>query len=870
VINLNELSNLHVFGAMDLALHWASRGLPVLPTNPDTKAPWVGKKWEQQATTDPAAIQAWHSKWDAGARVGIKTGLACGCGCLDGPDVLDFDVTEGKPGIEQRRILVDAGILDGTKTLRLGTPSGGEHWWFQGTSQHNKQNDDSVWGVDLRAHHGMVLAPGNPGYEVKSVPWEDLGKIDWEVIRECPGLLIKPGLIVSPPSKLPPTRSVGGSLPGSTVLAPQQRSSKLVAPAKFDNAPGEESPMDWYTRTHDFAQLLVDDGWKYAYTSEGRDYYVRPGKETKAGASANVMINADGRQTLINFSTSVDLPTDRGMSAAQWYAYRYHGGNFGDAARAIRQTMMPRRAPVPAMPLGGPGTNQTALAGTSIPPGVPVAPVATPGAELVPTSEAGAPEPVREFWRRRRELQEVWWKAQVGGVSPWAVLGGVLAGVAARIGPHIALPPLGGVGGSASLNVLIAISGNSGTGKGRSGPIAREFMGAPYPKQRKPGTGQGIAAFYTEQTKEGPVQVNDTVVFNVAEITALGAHMGQQGATITSTLLEVYMGEELGEHYANKELRRPVKDGHYRLALVAGVQPGNSHIVFDHAESGLPQRFIWLPAFWPDSVLPEGPLRPPAPGSELHRWRAWSAILPGSLDDTINPETGATWSPTDAVSTKLQVPHGTKKAKEPEAEPVPIKEPVLVVYSPRVRHAIETDHSRRLNALKKRLMAGEDDPGDPDSHLLLTRAKVATLLSAWLDSSIFVSDEMWELAGWVIWVSNDTRMKAQARLRQKAAEKTAGRAAQRVTEAAMVSEAAERTHNATYIRACDRLLHLLMVGADWMGVGQLNRKMASKEKKAMREAGIDPVDVLADLEQAGKIETREPTGVEQGIKYRAK
>jgi len=861
MINLNELADLPA-DPLELALFWADRGLPVLPCNPDTKAPWVGKKWEQQATTDQVTIHAWWYHKPT-ARVGIKTGLACGCGCLDGPDVLDFDVSEGKPGIEQRRILVDAGILDGTQTLRLVTPSGGEHWWFQGTTQHNKQNDDSVWGVDLRAHHGMVLAPGNPGYVVKSVPWDGLGKVEWEVIRGCPGLIVKPERASTPPER--PVRPI----PPSGFSLPTPTRSKLVAPASpFDNAPGEESPMDWYTRTHDLAQLLIDDGWKYAYSSEGRDYFVRPGKEIKEGVSGNIMTNADGRQTLINFSTSVDLPTDRGMSAAQWYAYRHHGGKFGDAARAIRQTMMPRREHATTMPLPPSLANQTVSAGIDAPPGAPVAPVGTRSAELVPTSEAGTPEPVREFWKSRRELREVWWKAQVGGVSPWAVLGNVLANVAARIGPHVALPPLGGVGGAASLNILVAISGNSGTGKGRSGPIAREFVGIPYPPQRKPGTGQGIAAMFTEQTKEGPVQSNDTVVLNVAEITALGAHMNQQGATITSTLLEVYMGEELGEHYANKELRRPVKDGAYRLAMVAGVQPGNSHIVFDHAESGLPQRFIWLPAFWPDSVLPEGPLRPPAPGSEQARWRAWPAILPGSLDDTINPDTGETWSPTDAVTKSLQPPPGGKKPKEPEAVAVPIKEPVLVVYAPRVRHAIESDHSRRLNALKKRLVAGEDDPGDPDSHLLLTRAKIATLLAAWLDSTIVVSDEMWELARWVIWVSNDTRLKAQARLRTKAQEKTAGRAAQRVIETGMVSEIAERAHNALTIKVMDRIVTI--VRDDWTVHKLISQGIAGRDKKAMREASILLQDILDELVSTGAVERKEPEGTERGARYRAR
>jgi hypothetical protein len=855
VINLNELAGLPQ-DPLELALFWADRGLPVLPCNPDTKAPWVGKHWEQKATLSQVEIHAWWYHKPT-ARVGIKTGLACGCGCLDGPDVLDFDVSDGKPGMLQRRLLVDAGIIDGTKTLRLSTPSGGEHWWFAGTDQHNKQNDDSVWGVDLRAHHGMVLAPGNLGYEVKSVPWDDLGKIDWEAIRACPGLLIKPGSEPDQPRKAP-------SRPAAPALAPTR--SRLVAPSKFDNPAGEESPMDWYSRTHDLAELLVNDGWKYAYSSEGRDYYVRPGKEIKEGVSANVMINADGRQTLINFSTSVDLPTDRGMSAAQWFAYRHHRGNFGDAARAIRTTMMPRRETAPAMAPGAPGANQTALAGTSIPPSAPGAAEGTRSAELVPVAEVGPPQAVRDFWKVRPELREIWWKAQVGGVSPWAVLGNVLAMVAARIGPHVVLPAIGGVGKPASLNLLVAVSGNSGTGKGLSGSVAREFMGAPYPPQRKPGTGQGIAAMFTEQTKEGPVQSNETVVLNVSEITQLGAHMNQQGATITSTLLEVYMGEELGEHYANKELRRPVKDGHYRLAMVAGIQPGNSHIVFDHAESGLPQRFVWLPAFWSDSVLPEGQLRPPVPGSEPHKWRAWSGILPSSLDDAIDPYD---WQPSDAASKTLAAPG--KKAKEPEATPVVIKEPMLVSYASRVRQEIERDRLRRLNAIKKRELAGEDDPGDPDSHILLTRIKVGALLAAWLDNTTTVSDEMWELARWVIWVSNDTRLAAQRRLQNRAQEKTAGRAAAQVATQRMVSEDAERVNNAIYIKALDRLVHILGTIGDWAAMKEVTRRMSSSEKKKMREAGVEVADVLNDLVLVGKLETRETEKSGNAVtEYRAK
>lgn len=840
---------------VDLALEWAKDGHRVLPVSWSGRKRPLIKQWQLDCTDDEATLRRWWANWPQ-ARVGLATGSP-------GFDVLDFDVADGKPGLAQMTKLIDAGVLVPGTFRVVATPSGGRHVYLRGTDQRNKQNEKTIPGVDFRGVGGMVLAPGNDGYRYiigQSVAYGDLAEVDWSAIAAAlapPEPTSSTGLLRHQPDRPSPS-------PTSVVPMVMARlSGRLEAPPKpeFDNAPGEESPLDWYVARHMFEDILPGDGWQFAHIdAEGRVYWTRPGKKVVDGVSANVALNRDGRQTLMNYSSSVGwLPTDRGMSIAQYVAYRDFGGDLKAAARHIRQAMMPRREQAPTTPLLASPATQTALPGTSIPPG---ATEGTKSQELVPAAEAGPPEGVRAFWKSRPELREVWYKAQIGGVSPWAVLGNILANVAGRVGPHVALPPLGGVGAAASLNILVAISGNSGAGKGRSGQVAREFMGAPYPPQRKPGTGQGIAAMFTVQTKEGPVQENDTVVLNVAEITQLGAHMNQQGATITSTLLEVYMGEELGEHYANKELRRPVREGAYRLALVAGVQPDNSTILFDHMASGLPQRFVWMPGVWIDSILPDGPTEPPPPGPERQRWRAWSAILPGSMDDTEE----AHWSPTDVVDKKPG-----KAAKELEAVAVPVKEPALVTYAPMVRREIERSHSRRLNEIKRRMLAGADDPGDPDSHLLLTRAKVASLLAIWLDSQAYVTDEMWALAGWVIWVSNDTRTKAQARLSRKAQDKAAIRAAGQIATSKAVKEDDERTHNATYIRACDRLTHLAGVIADWTSVKELRGKMSSLEKRKIREAGIEVADVLGDLVIAGKMETRETNKSGNAVtEYRAK
>jgi hypothetical protein len=376
------------------------------------------------------------------------------------------------------------------------------------------------------------------------------------------------------------------------------------------------------------------------------------------------------------------------------------------------------------------------------------------------------------------------------------------------------------------------------------------MFGAPYPPWRKPGTGQGIAAIYTEQTKEGPVQSNDTAILNVAEITQLGAHMEQRGATITSTLLEVYMGEELGEHYANKELRRPVRDGAYRLALVAGVQPENAGILFDHAASGLPQRFLWLPAYWDEAVVPEGSLEPPAPGPALRKWHGWSVAHPGTLDETL--QVAEEWTPTTGLA---QADKGKKKG-EPEAVPAPSKDELLVAYTPGVRRVIETARRARRNEIKRKKAAGED-AADPDSHLLLTKIKVATLLAAWLNNSLVIDEEIWRLADPVMWVSNQTRIAAHNRILKKAASRTAARAQAMVAQKAIMDEDAEHKRNAVYIRAVERAAHLLAAHGDWIASGRLRKKMGSTERAQYAQAGIDIGDVLDDLVLAGKAESRE-------------
>lgn len=832
---------------LELALQWALEGHAVLPVStPPSKRPLI-KAWQQDCSRSEVVIYQWWQQYPD-ARVGIATGTG-------GFDVLDFDVADGKPGMEQLLKLLDLGVLIPSTFRVVETPSGGRHLYFRGTKQRNRQNEKAIPGVDFRGAGGMVLAAGNPGYRYvsgRSIDYETLAEVDWDKVRTA----------LAPDTPLPDTRTPHYPPPTPPPFAPTtqgSRASRVVAPKRsFDDPIGEESPLDWYTRNHDIEDLLRSAGWQFANESGGRRHYRRPGKDTDV--SGNVHQMPDGRTVFYSFSSSTDLPVDTALSTAQLYAHLEHGGDLRAAAKHVRRTMMPQRAAapmVPAMPLGGPPANQTGLSGTDAPVAGPRAPEAIPGAELVPVAAIGTPDPIRGFWNRRPELREIWWQAQRGGVSPWAVLGGCLAQVAARVGPHVQLPPPGGVGSPGSLNLLIAIAGNSGTGKGLALGVSRGFFGRPNPPQRKPGTGQGIAAIFTEQTKEGPVQTNDTAVLNVSEITGLGAHADMQGSNLVATLLEVYMGEELGEHYANKEKRRPVAAGRYRLALTAGVQPGNSHILLDHAESGLPQRFIWMPAFWRDAVLPESALIPPAPGPEPRRWRAWSSILPGSMDDSLDA-TG--WSPSDAAG-------GLAHPKKASEDAVPVKEVVLVSLAPAVKREVDRDRQRRLNVLRARQDGGEDDPGDPDSHLLFARLKVASHLAFWLDSTTEISEDIWDLSAPVMWVSNDTRIRSVNRLQDKARDKTTQRAMAQVAVARIVDAEAEVKLTATHAKVSSRI-EVILADGEWHPTRDITQGIAGRDKKTLKDGGETIQDVLGMLLQLGKIQSQRGDGPSGGIQYR--
>jgi len=211
-------------------------------------------------------------------------------------------------------------------------------------------------------------------------------------------------------------------------------------------------------------------------------------------------------------------------------------------------------------------------------------------------------EHVRDFARGRR-------------VSPFSVLGVTLVRATCQIPPHVALPPL--VGGPAAPNLLLALVGPSGAGKGASEHAARDAIAytglaaLDSVPELPVGSGEGIARTFAENGAE----TIHTAIFTAPEIDGLAALMRRQGATLESVVRQMFTGEALGFANARKETRVIVRRLSYRAGLIVGVQPLRAGALLTGADGGTPQRFVWFPVL--DQDMPEQ--RPGGRRADEHR-----------------------------------------------------------------------------------------------------------------------------------------------------------------------------------------------------------------------------------------------------------
>jgi hypothetical protein len=334
----------------------------------------------------------------------------------------------------------------------------------------------------------------------------------------------------------------------------------------------------------------------------------------------------------------------------------------------------------------------------------------------------------KKFWNAYPELAACRAYARSVRVGPWAMLGSALAIASATIPPYVVLPD--SVGDYASVNLYVALPGRSGKIKSQAIAAARAWLRTtPRVDPIKPGSGQGIAKCfaYVKRTKGEPVQVGKrwTAVAVVPEIDTLTAAGSMSGSSLWAELRSAWSDERVGHDYTDATKTIVLQPRRYRLAMIVGVQPLRAKPLFDDADAGTPQRFVWFLVGDPDAPddRPEQP-----PPLTLPRW---------PVDETHNLE-----DIDDFWAQRLDTPADRDK--------------LTILTTP-------AEAAEAVDTVAREKLKGNPDVDPLDGHRLLCQLKVAAALMR-LCNRVEVTSQDWELAGVVMAVSDRTREEVQAEL----------------------------------------------------------------------------------------------------------
>lgn len=686
--------------AYKAALAYADAGfylLPVDPTDPKNPGSRVGKNWPAKSTHDPDTIEAY---WDAATPplIAIHTGRS---------GLIAFDLDSDT--LPEELAWMKSGRFQSSRT---GDSQRG-HYVFASTqvfvSGQLKLTDGTQVG-EIRSGNSVILAA--PSRHAKA---DAGGRYAWQTTGPVPEL---PEVACNYLQKLTTGAGLGDSAPHT--VTPEQVAAFIESTANAGKRPkalaalvanvarqtsgtrdcvrnslriaAGESRLGFYPYSRAIAEIK----------SAARQSYA------KRGESYDDHIGSVGYAALVANGVACALARD--IDAVRDEAARDYGDKGAQRAELV----------------AGFGVRTESEAGSS---------PALPGE---PTDQLDAD--LAEFWASSEQLRDLRQFAQSRRVGPAAMLGNSLARVVAAIPPNVVLPPT--IGSYAGLNVFVALVGRSGESKSASMGASADWLTVdPSISPSKPGSGEGLAKCYASVRKMpgsngNPatfVQVGKSwsVLAQLPEVDTLIATGGRGGSTIMSELRSAWSGERLGLDYAGEEKRIVLAANRYRLCLVLGVQPLRSAPLFDDADGGTPQRFIWFPAsdVSAPSVRPDVPPRLVLP--------SWPELRGNGL---VHPYVVLNESLSRVAD-----------ADEYRVLDIPTA----------AREAIDAN---QLSVLRR---GRGTDP--LDGHRLLVRLKVAAALMALENRYDAVTDADWQRAGVLMALSDLTRESARSELSAKAA-----------------------------------------------------------------------------------------------------
>ena len=768
------------------ALDAYDAGLSVIPVRNDgSKRPSQAWKQFQVERADRDTVADWFTN--------TNLGLGVICGAVSGD--LEMLELEGRfideVGTQRfKDAAKDAGIALLLSRLVNGfmvvSPSNGRHFYYRvaGEAEPNTKlarrpstidelqaaPDDRVKVlIETRGEGGFVVAPPSAGTVHQS------GK-SWTTkagtFAAIPTITAEERAALFELCRTFDSYEQATSTPVDPV-PPGQRVRLQRAVAVTDGGSWFDAVVEHLKHTTPIVGLLEHYGWKASYTDRhGRQLLTRPGKDDGVSGS----INTNGR--LCVFSTST--PFDSGRIPPTTYdaldviaAYEHHGDR-NTAARSIAE--------------------RTGIIGMPTPPAPP--PNVDPDTgEIVEAATGPFPD---EFWNARPYLQHIRQAALSRLVAPAAVLGAVLARVAAFTPPSTCLPPT--IGTVAPLSTYVALLARSGGGKSSSVGCAAELLpiipaGCIGPLAL--GSGEGLVESYFEMTddvdgngKKTRVkrQTRHGALFTLDEGQALAEMGNRKGATIMPVVRTAWTGGDPGQANASIETRRTLRQGSYAVGIVSLWQYKAAARLLEDADGGTPQRFVFLDTT--DRTI----------SIDAPEW-------PGPLG----------WTPPPAI-----VMNGIMGHRHLELHPD-------------IAHEIKSHHVAAHRG---------DVAVDPlDVHRGLAKAKVAGVLAV-LDGRHHIDLDDWALAETIMAHSDSVRswIVDEARRAREAADLAGARKQAKV--AAVIDESVEA-------RALGRAARAVWRAASRAGDGPLTRRMAHAAITSRDRQHVTTDDAVAESVRLG-------------------
>jgi len=293
-------------------------GVSIVPVHEDgSKAPAVPWLRYQSERADPAQLRAWD--------FGQRTGLGVVTGEVSG----DLTMLESDDAALVGRFLDLAqasGLGALIERIRAGyeeeTPSGGVHWFYRCSA--------------VRGNTTLAKRPQPDGKRKALI--QTRGRGGYVVVAPSHGK-------VHPSGK--PYRLLRGGLDQIATITPKEQDALWALARSLDeclrpedvhprprpvsSAQGDR-PGDVFNAVATWDDILTPHGWVLVFQRGGVGYWRRPGKNEGISATTNW----GGYDYFYPFTSSTQFDEERGYTRFSVYAHLEHGGNFAEAARALK------------------------------------------------------------------------------------------------------------------------------------------------------------------------------------------------------------------------------------------------------------------------------------------------------------------------------------------------------------------------------------------------------------------------------------------------------------------------------------------------------------------------------------------------------